>query len=393
MTTKKAVSFDETAGNRRSICLKKTSIRTLPALIAKCKIDTAVWVCKRFRVNKWEMAAIPRAVGSRKKGWRRPSTKVVVTPLFQVRADFERRPAVEATKHEINLLRKEAAKFSPVFPRIAPRIISRHSGNVAEFSIYDHHFGALIWGKETGWEDYDMKIAREVWERAVVDLIRKAGSWKPERAMLVLGNDQQNADNRQGTTEAGTQQNMDSRYQKVFLESRRASQWAIDALLGEFGAVDVVIVPGNHDPVSAWHLGDSLAAWYRRCRQVRVDNLPTLRKYYEHGVNMLMLTHGNKGKLEKYPMVMAAEQPAMWGRTKWREAHTGDKHHRHEIELPGATVRILPSLRPSCTWGSENMFVGSIRAAEVDVWNVAEGMVGRAFHSVLPAPRAKMLAA
>jgi hypothetical protein len=143
------------------------------------------------------------------------------------------------------------------------------------------------------------------------------------------------------------------------------------------------MVGGNHDYLATWHLGDSLTSWYRNNKNVTVNNTPLFRKYYEHGVNMLMFTHGHTGKLEAYDETMAAERPDMWGRTLWREAHTGDKHHRRLIELKGATVRILPSLRPPCSWSSENHFIGAIRAAEAYVWNNREGLVGTGVYSIL----------
>jgi hypothetical protein len=357
-------------GDTWQVSLPKTRIHTLEELVEHCKIDLSVWEVDRFVANKWEVGA------------KDADGNIKVEPLFQVKAFLRRNRVVEFAKLQVEELRKEAEQFSPKFPVIKQRSGNK-SGNVAEYSIYDHHFGALIWGKETGAADYDTVIAQRAYEDALSALVLRTRDARPERALLVLGNDQQNADNRAGTTERGTQQSMDSRYQKVFDVSKRASLWAVDALLGEFGAVDIVIVPGNHDPLGAWHLGDTLASWYRRCKSVTVDNSPRARKYYEHGVNMLLFTHGNTGKLQDYGSTMAAEQPEMWGRTKWREAHTGDKHHRELLELKGATVRILPSLRPPCAWTSDNHYVGSLRAAEAYVWNKSEGLVATAVHSVL----------
>lgn len=396
--------FDETTDTGRTVFLKKTRISTLDELIAEFKIDTSIWHCKRFRANKWEVGSVPRATG-KGMSWDRPYAfdtpaaepmenerhnggLLRVYPLYQVRADFERKVDVEAAKNEINKLREEAEQFSPQFPYIRPRIVSRDSGNVVELSVFDHHFGGLAWGEETGWEDWDLNLARASWDAAFADLFGKADPFRPEKALIVLGNDQLNADNRAGTTERGTQQNMDSRYHKTFEVSKEASKYAIDAALAEYGQVEVVLVPGNHDPLSTWHLGDTLSAWYRNCPQVVIENKPSFRKWWEYGVNMLMFTHGNAGKLDRYPGIMAAERPEMWGRTKWREAHTGDKHHRQLIEMPGASVRILPSLRPPCAWSSENQYVGSIRAAEAYIWNRFEGLIGTAVHSVLPQQRA-----
>lgn len=96
----------------------------------------------------------------------------------------------------------------------------------------------------------------------------------------------------------------------------------------------------------------------------------------------MMWTHGNTGKIEEYDKTMAAEQPRMWGDTFWREAHTGDKHHRRLIETKGAAVRILPSLRPPCAWSSENHYLGSVRAAEAYVWSKDDGLILTATHSI-----------
>ena len=200
---------------------------------------------------------------------------------------------------------------------------------------------------------------------------------------MKLGNDQQNFDNRLGTTTKGTPQDTDGRYQKVFDVSFESSVWTIEMLRARHRRVKVIVSPGNHDQLSAFHLGHSIEAWFRKCEGVEVDNRPVFRKYFEFGCVMLMFTHGHVGKLEGYPGLMATEQPEMWGRTLWREAHTGDKHHRRLLELKGASVRILPSLRPPDAWTSENQFIGSLRAAEAFVWHRQFGMQANLIHSVL----------
>jgi len=99
-----------------------------------------------------------------------------------------------------------------------------------------------------------------------------------------------------------------------------------------------------------------------------------------------MLAHGNK-KFTDYPGIMAAEKPKMWGDTIWREAHVGHHHRRQRLlqdlqEYAGATVRVLPSLRPPDAWHSEQGYVGNIRAAEAYVWNKNEGLIGSATYSI-----------
>lgn len=315
--------------------------------------------------------------------WTRDKDQPIIEPLFQIKAFLVLRIEVRDANRELDALREKAKGYAPKYPTLVKNRGDK-SETIIEFSLPDQHIGAQIWAKETGHEDYDLSIAKRDGEAALSGLVTRTSGHTANKALLVLGNDQQNADNRTGETEGGTPQDMDSRYQKVFGISRDFSIWAIDALLGKYGAVDVVLVSGNHDTLSAWHLGDSLTSWYRNCKQVNIDNRPLFRKYYEYGVNMLMFTHGHKGKLEKYSHTMSAEQPEMWGRTKWREAHTGHVHHRRAIELPGVTIRSLPSLRPPDAWSSENHYVGSLRVAESYVWNKQEGLVGTGVYSILP---------
>jgi hypothetical protein len=368
-----APETDEISGDTRSISLPKTRIHTLEELIEYCKIDLNAWEVERFVCNKWEMAA---------KLGDKDSPHVHVQPLFQIKAFLKKNKAAIAKRDLAKEFREEVAKFKPSF-KPTPKPSDCDSENLLEISIMDHHFGALIWGKETGGADYDLTIADKCWKSAVTNLINRTRAFRPKSVALLVGNDQQNADNRAGTTEAGTPQHNDGRYQKVARASRMATVWAVYECLKIAEEVSVIVIPGNHDPLSSWHLGEYLGAWFKDEKRVKIDNSPNRRKYFEFGANMLLFTHGDKGKLEDYDKTMAAEQPAMWGRTQWREAHTGDKHHRRLIETKGATVRILPSLRPPCAWSAENHFVGAIRAAEAYVWNKKEGLIGTATYSEL----------
>lgn len=372
---------DDFKSNSGTIELKATRISTLDQMIKACQIDLTIWEVERFLCNKWEVGAADKREGQLRA--------IVVEPLFQVKVWLKKKVAQAAAKGEVERFLSEAKKYAPRFPHIV-RMRSRSSTGVwVEPSLYDHHFGALIWARETGHDDYDSGIARKCWSEALACLLDRTASFQPEGACFVIGNDQQNANNRQGTTERGTPQSMDTRYEKVYEISRQATKWAIDQMLARGLRVHVPVVRGNHDPLAIWHLGEELKAWYHHNPRVTIDNRPTMRKWWEHGVNMLMFTHGNTGKLEDYGKTMAAEQPEMWGRTKWREAHTGDKHQKRQIEQPGCMVRILSSLRPPCAWSAENMYQ-SIRAAENFVWSKTEGLIGEAHYSILPGQLTKL---
>lgn len=360
----------EFIGDRWNLTIPRSHVGTLEELIAERKIDLGLWTVERHKIKQWEM------------GSKDAEGNPVVTPLWAVSATLVKNKVIAFARAEIELLKTEALKYSPKFTGYKPRKPAG-SGVAVEHSIVDHHFGGLIWGEETGGEDWDSKIATECWKDAAASLMQRTDSYKPELAILLFGNDQQNADNRQGSTERLTPQQMDGRYQKVFLTSVDASRWMIDQAVERYGRVHVVISPGNHDPLASWHLGHSLEIWYHHLKCVTIDNRPQHRKWWEWGTNMVMFEHGDKGKLEKYGKVMASQMSEMWGRTKVHEAHTGHIHHKQVIEDIGFTVRSLPSLRPACSWGSENHHLGAIRAAESFVWSKEEGLIGQANYSVL----------
>jgi len=348
----------------------KSRIQTLPELIERFQIDTSVWEVERFIANKWEMGAADKADGQLKG--------IVVEELFQIKATFRRRTEVIAIRKEIERLKADA-KAAARIPSPVVRSIVR-SGNVLEINIPDTHFGKLAWGVETGYENYDVKIAEGMFIRALETLIERSKGYKYDQVVFVVGNDLFNSDNLEDQTTRGTRVTTDGRYYKTFWKVRKTITACIERLR-QIAPVRVVMVSGNHDQQSVWHLGDSLECYFHKYTDVEIDNEPTLRKYFQHGKVMLMFTHGDKGKRTDYPLLMATEKPEMFGSTKFRECHTGHTHMTKMDEQHGVRVRVLPALCPPDDWHSENGFVGNIRAAEAYVWNKDEGLVGMAFYN------------
>ncbi len=301
--------------------------------------------------------------------------------LYQIKAWLKRRKAIEAGRREIGLLKDEAKqaarKYEPIkYKRDTAGPI------LLEVQIPDLHMGKLAWSPETGGDNYDIQIAEKLFESALESLIAGTSSYEVDRILFVVGNDLMHSDTMAGTTTAGTPLDNDGRYHRTFLKTRKMITRAIERLR-LVAPVDVVVVQGNHDSLASWHLGDSLECTFSNCSDVSVNNGPCARKFYQWGQVMLMLTHGNKGKLQDYPLVMASEMPEMWGATKFREAHTGDKHTTRCHEYHGVRVRIVPALCSADAWHSENFFIGNQRSAEAYVWDKSKGLIGT---SIFTAP-------
>lgn len=360
-----------TAGNEATVSrVTPVRVKSLADLIRVCEIDTSEWEVERYVCNKWETAA---KVGPQ------DTAEVEVTPLYQVKAWLKRKVALLAARAEVEALLAEARKGLPKIASVVQK--APKSGYMLELNIADLHNGKLAWSGETGHESYDTRIAESIHDAAVEALLQRTSAYQFDEIVIAVGNDLLHVDSRSNTTTAGTPQDTDSRYYKVFLSTRRMTQRAIERCR-RLAKVRVVMVPGNHDRDSVWHLGDSLSCVYDGCKDVVIDNAPTQRKYVEFGKVLLMLTHGDKGKRADYPLLMATEQPERFGRTLFREAHTGHLHQTQVQEWHGVRVRILPSLAGVDAWHADNTFTGNIRAAEAFIWSASEGLVGTAYYTV-----------
>lgn len=345
-----------------------TPIKTLADLIRVCEIDTDEWEIVQWKANKWDTAAKDDT-----------TQKLVTRPLFQVTATMKRRTNVLQARRAIELLMADAKR--DVKPRPTPKRIAPDGEHLLEISIPDLHIGKLAWHQETMGADYDHKIAIRLYRDALDTLIARTAAFRFARIVLPVGNDFFHSDTKAGTTTGGTPLDTDSRFQKTYVAGRKLMVDAIERLR-QIAPVTVVMVPGNHDSLTTFTLGDSLECWYHATPDVEVLNQPTPRKYLQHGRVMILWTHGDKGKRDNLPLLMATERPEMFGATKYREAHVGHLHQLQVKEMMGVRVRISPALCPPDAWHSEYHFVGNQRAAEGFVWHPTEGLVSIATYTV-----------
>lgn len=344
-------AISEIQGNSWSVFIPSTEFCTAEEVVKYCKVDTSVWELDRFRAKDVSKNDVAK---------------------FQISAFFKKKKNVLAIQKEIESL-KELATHSSLPPSIEHPRKTFNSGNMLEVNIPDAHFGKLAWPEETGYEPYDIKIASTMYIRAVDALIERTKNTVYEQVVYVIGNDMLNADDLEGRTTSGTQVTNDARYHKVFEVARTTTIWAIEKLR-KIAPVKVIVVQGNHDQLSSWHLGDSVQCYFHQYNDVTVDNSPKMRKYHEFGNVLLGFTHGDKGDRADYPLLMATEQSAAFGRTKFREMHTGHTHQTKLDEKHGVRVRVLPALCPADDWHSENSYVGNLRNAEAYTWNKREGL-------------------
>jgi hypothetical protein len=360
----------EVVGDNWTITLPKTRISTLEQLLEYANVDLSVWSVERWVSNKWEVGAKDDA------------GKIVIEPLFQVKATLVRRKDIATIRAEIESLKEDAKKYAPIQQPVV-RLIPRGgigSGNLLELMIPDLHAGKLCWSKETGYQDYDTSIAVATYRRAVDGLLQLASGYKFDKIILGAGNDLLQSDNIQGTTYSGTKVDTDSRFHKTYKIVRKMLTETIEKLR-LLAPVEVKLVPGNHDTLSTFTLGDSLECRFHNYSDVTVDNSPSMHKIVEWGHTFLVLTHGHEGKQADYAAWIASQYPQEFGRTKFREVHVGHKHKSSLDEKFGVRVRTLSSLTPPDAWHAHNNFVSNLRVAEALVFNKERGLVAQFYHT------------
>ena len=86
--------------------------------------------------------------------------------------------------------------------------------------------------------------------------------------------------------------------------------------------------------------------------------------------------HGNC-KIDDLPLLFATSPSfsMLFGFAKYREVHTGDKHHYMAKETKGVRIQQMPSLSGTDRWHSDSNYVHSIRAALALVYDKEMGKV------------------
>ena len=193
------------------------------------------------------------------------------------------------------------------------------------------------------------------------------------RILFPVGNDYLTIDSDSNETSAGTPQDVDSRFAKIYREGRKILVEAIE-MLRRIAPVDVMVVPGNHDNQSMFHLGDALECWFHAHKDVKVFNEPISRKYYRFGKNLIGFCHGHLEKHDKLPNLAAQEEPALWAATTYREWHVGHTHHQSIKEHMGTIVRVLPSLSGTDRYHHDHGYIGAKRIAQAILFNENTGV-------------------
>lgn len=245
-------------------------------------------------------------------------------------------------------------------------------GLLLEIPLVDVHYNKRTYEIEVG-KEYGISNTEEDFLKVISNFIERVKGRNIEKIIFPIGNDFANIDNTENSTTKLTRQDVDVRWQEMFLGSSELLIKAID-MLSEVSLVEIFYVPGNHDQMVGFHLTQVLSAWYRNDERVTVDTSPKARKYVQYGKCLIGYTHGNKEKNRIFGL-MQTEEPKLWGDTIFREWHCGHFHHEQTKENQGVIVKYLSSISPTDAWHYESGYVGSLQKAQAFLWDKEKGLM------------------
>lgn len=242
------------------------------------------------------------------------------------------------------------------------------------YPLPDLHFGMLAWGKESG-ADYDIRIATDMALRAMAGLV--AQSRPSKRAILLgLGDYFHSNDATAVTPRGGHKLDVDGRWPKVFSGGARLLVQLIEMLAAKHAEVEVVLLPGNHDPDAAVSLQVAMGMLFEAVPGVRVHDGHGLAWYATHGQVLLGATHGHTMRPQAMAMMLAHDMPEAWGRATHRHFFFGHIHHKTAEEVGPVVVESFasPAARDAYTAGAGYR---SGRSLSAITFHWVDGEVGR----------------
>jgi len=208
-------------------------------------------------------------------------------------------------------------------------------------------------------------------------LIKKVSSvYNINTIVFPISNDFFHTDNYQNQTTQGTPQDTILDYSSEYELGFSILVDTINMLRFYSSEVHVILVQGNHDRTKSFYLAHALEVHFKRQLDVTFDREHSVVKGKTLGDTFIGWHHGNC-KVEDLPLLFAThpEHSKAFGNAKYREVHTGDKHHYMAKEVKGVRIQQMPSLSGTDRWHLDNNYVHSVRAALVLVYDKHKGKI------------------
>lgn len=261
---------------------------------------------------------------------------------------------------------------SNYIPIPSPEKNSNKSTTDLELSLSDYHLAK----RYVDGDNNPVKRAKRFFQVAQ-NLVEKVKAvYNINKVVFPISNDFFHTDNYQNSTTNGTPQDTILDYASEYELGFAILVDTIKMLRANCNEVEVILVQGNHDRTKSFYLAHALDVFFSSDDKISFTREHSVVKGTMVGETFIGYHHGNC-KIEQLPLLFAThpKYAKMFGNAKYREVHTGDKHHYMAKEIKGVRIQQMPSLSGTDRWHKDNNFVHSIRAALALVYDSKMGKV------------------
>lgn len=198
-----------------------------------------------------------------------------------------------------------------------------------------------------------------------------------DQIVFPISNDFFHTDTYWNTSTKGTPQDVIAEYDEEYEAGFDLLVRCIILFQALCNKVIVVLVPGNHDKTKGFYLAHGLSAFFKGQDDIVFLRSKENEKSVVLGNTFIGYHHGNC-KIEDLPLLFATHERdgVSFGKAKFREVHTGDKHHYMAKEVKGVRIQQMPSMSGNDRWHKENLYVHNLRAALLLMYDKQKGKVG-----------------
>lgn len=256
---------------------------------------------------------------------------------------------------------------------LVPRAISGE-GLLAQYTITDYHLGMFASKGESG-EEWSTKIATEKIYQVIDSMVESTPH--TEHAVINILGDFLHSDSQLAVTPTSRHVlDQDMRYSDLISIAVRIISYFVKRARTKATNVTLLIAQGNHDPIGSLWLQELFSYYFENDPNIAV--IKSAYPFYaiEFGKTMLAYHHGDKVQFAKMAGVVPSLFPEIWGRTKFRYAHMGDKHHRRVVEGLGIIVEQHQTLIANDAYSSSHGWT-SEAGANVIIYSRETGELSR----------------
>lgn len=251
------------------------------------------------------------------------------------------------------------ARVDRIPPRPPVAYVATHSAPdmLNQITVADGHVGAMAWGVETGSANWDLNLSHAT--------ILGGASWlidslpAADTCLIKVLGDFTDTDGYVPATPASKHiLDVDGRFPRIIDVAEDVVERIVLHALTRHRLVHLVILPGNHDPLTAMWMRKLFTRIFRDEPRVIVDQ--SIRNVWcmQFGANMIAAHHGDKIAMANLPSVFANDFAPMWGLTTHRYCHTGHLHHTHMVkhvgkQQTGMMVYQHPTISARNAWAAE----------------------------------------